>query len=272
MTLSAETSVRDDTNESRSKLAGVDTGVGEVLDMLRPMKTAIVNLQPEFSTVSQSRPLATMHERLKMAYGLWASITMADQANPQTAPALVEKSPRDDSRIQSKVIQSLKFEAMIMIARESQIDHPFPETFQWLLDDPRPGTGGTSAEGPPPPTKFKEWLESHINDTPFWVTGQPASGKSTLMKFMATNAQIRPCLQAWSGEHNLLTCSVYFWNSGSLGQRSQVASCQPFSTNFFDSGQTSVTLLPQDATSTSSSPEQTCPTPRTGLSKSFKAA
>ena len=187
--------------------------------MLRPMKTAIVNLQPEFATVSRSRPLATVHERDRMAGGLWTSITTAGQANPQTSPA-VENSLVDDSGIQSRILKSLEFEDMT--ARESQIDNPFPDTFQWLLDDQRPRTGGTSAAGAPTPTKFKEWLESQVNETPFWITGHPASGKSTMMKFISTNPQIRPCLQAWSGEHNLLTCSVYFWNPGSLGQKSQV--------------------------------------------------
>ena len=187
--------------------------------MLRPMKTAIVNLQPEFATVSRSRPLATVHERDRMAGGLWTSITTAGQANHQTSPA-VENSLGDDSGIQTRILKSLEFEDMT--ARESQIDNPFPETFQWLLDDQRPGTGGTSAAGAPTPTKFKEWLESQANETPFWITGHPASGKSTMMKFISTNPQIRPCLQAWSGEHKLLTCSVYFWNPGSLGQKSQV--------------------------------------------------
>jgi len=214
--------LRDDATESRRRLAGLDSGVGEALDMLRPIKTAIADLQPEFASASRTQPLETSPKRARMASGLWTSITTAeglDTPYPQPSPTKMETPPDEvETWIRSKILQTLKFEDIG--ARESQIQTPFPDTFKWLLEDqpPNKGTGDAIA---PPPTKFKEWLESQANEDPFWVTGIPASGKSTLMKFTATNPNVRQHLEAWSGEVPLLMCSVYFWNLGSSSQKSQ---------------------------------------------------
>ena len=188
------------------------------------MKTAITDLQPEFASVSRSKPLETVSQRVKMTNGLWASIATAEgvsTADPPPSPATVEQQPDDiDNRIRAQVLHTLEFQEMK--ARESQIETPFPDTFQWLLEDQRPNDESGGAGTTPPPTKFKLWLESKANDAPFWVTGVPASGKSTLMKFIANNPNIRRYLETWSRETPLLMCSVYFWNPGSSSQKSQV--------------------------------------------------
>ncbi|KAK3315626.1 hypothetical protein B0H66DRAFT_347710 [Apodospora peruviana] len=208
--------ISDDAIESRAKLAGVDEGVGEVLNVLRPIQKAIINLQPEFSNVSRGQPLATALEREKMASGLWTSITTADQPDFQLPPVINENPVQDDGPIHRRILRSLEFEDMT--ARGRQIETPFPETFQWLLADQGPESTNSVATAP---IKFKEWLESQTNDAPFWITGKPASGKSTLMKFIATTPGIETHLQAWAGGFRLLICSVYFWNPGSSLQKSQ---------------------------------------------------
>ncbi|TVY77947.1 hypothetical protein Focb16_v008034 [Fusarium oxysporum f. sp. cubense] len=99
------------------------------------------------------------------------------------------------------------------MAREGLIEDPFPETFQWLLEDEHPDSNQA--------LRFKKWLESSANKTPFWIGGNPASGKSTLIKSICTNAVIQEHLRRWSGDLRLLTCKVYLWNPGSIGQKSQ---------------------------------------------------
>ncbi|KAK4151838.1 hypothetical protein C8A00DRAFT_45022 [Chaetomidium leptoderma] len=194
------------------------SGVGEVLDILRPMKMTIDNLQPEFHNISRSRPLASELERHRVAGGLWTSIATTDQPDSQTSLGHIDKPLQNDSDINNRILRGLELKDMT--ARERQIENAFPETFQWLLDDDDgPESGKSSAR---PPTKFKEWLESQANEAPFWITGNPASGKSTLMKFICTQDQVQTHLRAWSGENRLLTCSVYLWNPGSSGQKSQV--------------------------------------------------
>ncbi|KAK3291573.1 uncharacterized protein B0H64DRAFT_295148, partial [Chaetomium fimeti] len=200
-----------------SYLDNVDSSIEEVLDILHPIRMTIDNLQPAFHNISRNRPLTTTLERDNIAKGLWTSIVTADQPHSQTFPGHIGEPFKDNSHIYNKILRSLEFEDMA--ARESQIDNAFPETFQWLLDDNGSQTGKPS---PTPPTKFKEWLESHDNETPFWITGNPASGKSTLMKFICTNDQVQTHLRVWSDQFRLLTCSVYLWNPGSLRQKSQV--------------------------------------------------
>lgn len=221
----ANRSRSEDAKDAREKLSGVDGGVKEVLDTLRPLRKTVYDLQPEFRDISRSLPLATEAERDRVAEGLWVSITAANEcasATPVDKSALgsgedYEKIPigiaPDDQNdyICDKILNSLEFNDIR--ARESQITTPFPETFAWLLQD---GSSKTPSVG------FKEWLESKANDTPFWITGKPASGKSTLMKYICNHPRVEQHLRAWSGEFQLLTCSVYFWNPGSSGQKSQL--------------------------------------------------
>jgi hypothetical protein len=64
------------------------------------------------------------------------------------------------------------------------------------------------------------WLENKTSE-PFVVTGKPGSGKSTFMKFIASHEQTRQALASWAGDKKLLVAKSYFWNPGSLLQRSQ---------------------------------------------------
>ena len=123
-----------------------------------------------------------------------------------------------EKAIRNRFLRSLEFEDMM--SRESQIETPFPETFRWLLVDSATDEGNRPS--PTPPTKFKEWLESPASEAPYWITGKAASGKSTLMKYICSNQQVKKCLNRWSGEFRLLTCSVYLWNPGSSAQKSQI--------------------------------------------------
>lgn len=59
-------------------------------------------------------------------------------------------------------------------------------------------------------TQFTRWLGSESKI--FWVSGKPGSGKSTLMKFIATNAVTERYLKAWRSGVRIL--SHYFWKAG----------------------------------------------------------
>lgn len=66
-----------------------------------------------------------------------------------------------------------------------------------------------------PWSNFKDWLEGDSND-PYWLSGKPGSGKSTLMKYISTEfssyCQSHDTLSAWG---DAVTCSFFFWNLGS---------------------------------------------------------
>ncbi|KAH7245326.1 hypothetical protein BKA59DRAFT_418362, partial [Fusarium tricinctum] len=65
------------------------------------------------------------------------------------------------------------------------------------------------------PTPFARWLMS--DSGMFWISGKPASGKSTLMKFIATNRLTRDNLEVWRPSVRILT--HYFWKPGSEMER-----------------------------------------------------
>ncbi|CEI70524.1 unnamed protein product [Fusarium venenatum] len=74
----------------------------------------------------------------------------------------------------------------------------------------------STASSDPEPTVFARWLGS--DSKMFWISGKPASGKSTLMKFISTNPSTKEHLAAWRPNARIL-CH-YFWKAGSVLERS----------------------------------------------------
>jgi hypothetical protein len=70
-------------------------------------------------------------------------------------------------------------------ARKTAVRRAHDETFQWLLNAPDEDIRST----------FRKWILG--DDEPiFWVQGKPGSGKSTLMKFLASNKETFELLQS----------------------------------------------------------------------------
>ncbi|KAI4705084.1 hypothetical protein J4E89_009378 [Alternaria sp. Ai002NY15] len=61
-------------------------------------------------------------------------------------------------------------------------------------------------------SNFIKWLRSE--DTLYWVSGRPASGKSTLMKFICTHKQTTEHLKMWANGNEVVTAEYFFWNAG----------------------------------------------------------
>ncbi|KAF4452083.1 P-loop containing nucleoside triphosphate hydrolase [Fusarium austroafricanum] len=195
--------------ESATTINTLGKGVETVQETLDDVKATIENLQPDFQNISRGR-LSSIPETERITSGLWTTIAAAGQVTSQ-ASSDVNAEEVQNHDICNRILEGLKFKDMM--AREGQIEQPFPETFQWLLEDQHPESNQ--------PLGFKKWLESTTNETPFWITGSPASGKSTLMKFICTNAEVQKHLSHWAGDRRLLTCNIYFWNPGSIRQKSQ---------------------------------------------------
>jgi hypothetical protein len=121
-----------------------------------------------------------------------------------------------------RILHSLYF--LDMNERASRIPPAFPNTFQWLFreDGPvekRQPEDGTVEGGQE--LTFPQWLRAQ-GDAIFWITGVPASGKSTLMKYIASHASLGDRLQEWAGEDRVHMAKFYFWNPGSKTQKSRV--------------------------------------------------
>jgi hypothetical protein len=131
----------------------------------------------------------------------FSTTDMASAQRPQPTH-LLDLSPSQRTMVEDVILEQLKYRSIGH--REHEIDSPHEETFQWILSDTSPmHEGGAS---------LVSWL---LNGSGvYWIRGKAAFGKSTLMKLIEM-------LTVWAGKNQLLTASFYFWNIGTIEQRSQ---------------------------------------------------
>lgn len=126
-----------------------------------------------------------------------------DDSVEQVASMLIDWAARADSlRKETTLLRSLRFEGMLN--RLEDIPDAEPRTFQWVNK---------------PAICFQDWLSK--DDGAYWVTGQPGSGKSTLMKYLSHHQETQRCLGYWADGNNLVTAKYFFWYTGGILQRSQ---------------------------------------------------
>ncbi|KAI7328881.1 hypothetical protein KC315_g6432 [Hortaea werneckii] len=95
-------------------------------------------------------------------------------------------------------------------ARREMVKPPWSDTFDWVFDETFESTTYWSS--------FPTWLKS--GSSLYWITGKPASGKSTLMAHIFHDPRTVDYLQQWSRGGRLLTLSFFFWRPGSTLQKS----------------------------------------------------
>ena len=116
--------------------------------------------------------------------------------------------------IQLKVIESLRFE--MISERRKRIVEAHPTTFEWLFAKTSPVEL--------PGVSMLQWLKARNGI--YWVSGKAGSGKSTLMKFLVSDARTRNALHTWAGQKRLIVASYFFWNAGTDMQKSQLGLLQ----------------------------------------------
>lgn len=119
-----------------------------------------------------------------------------------------------DVKKQQMVLRSLTFHSRPV--RHDSIKPAHQQTFAWALqttsmDDPK--IGATK-----PGLKLGNWLKAGHGI--FWISGKPGSGKSTLMKFVANDDRTLKLLSQWSSPGKAIIASHYFWNAGTVIQKS----------------------------------------------------
>ncbi|KAF5002501.1 hypothetical protein FGRMN_326 [Fusarium graminum] len=132
--------------------------------------------------------------------------THIPKANPRLAPA---------GLINDFILEGLAYKSMH--DRESQVTGAHAETLDWIFDN--------SPIEQSLRQKFRDsftaWLSGIELGPIYWITGKPGSGKSTLMRFLSSNAMAIHHLQKWAVEKPVTTAGFFFWTSGSRQQRSQ---------------------------------------------------
>ena len=117
---------------------------------------------------------------------------------------------------QISIIESLQF--LGMAERESNIKSAHPMTFEWLFNEDNDANDGGKQ------SNILEWLRR--GRSTFWISGKAGSGKSTLMKFFHNHKKTHSALRSWAGDRRLLVASFFFWNAGTLMQKSQLGLLQ----------------------------------------------
>ena len=117
----------------------------------------------------------------------------------------MEKHERTESEWRASLLGWLAFAEIS--DRRQKIKKAHRDTFEWIFEP-----GNT--------TGFAEWLQT--GDGIFWISGKPASGKSTLIKFVTDEERLHILLKKWTGNLPLVVASFWFWAGGTPLQKSLV--------------------------------------------------
>ncbi|KAK4077032.1 uncharacterized protein Triagg1_3999 [Trichoderma aggressivum f. europaeum] len=120
---------------------------------------------------------------------------------PSNIITLANHSSRDIWDLES-TIQSLRVHERD--ERLQQIDESAGCSFEWAFDDSSIG--------------LKKWLQK--GDGLYWVSGRPASGKSTFMKFLYHDKRTSQLLHGWYSKAAHVEANFFFHYRGNLIQKS----------------------------------------------------
>lgn len=109
---------------------------------------------------------------------------------------------------ENAVLRSLDYE--MRTTRRETIPTAHEKTFRWIFT--RQSTNQKLVG-------FMEWLDH--GDSPFWLTGRPGSGKSTLMRFISGHSNTLRALERVAAPRKAFIVEHYFWSAGTVIQRSQ---------------------------------------------------
>ncbi|KAM0559926.1 hypothetical protein ACHAPJ_003876 [Fusarium lateritium] len=147
-----------------------------------------------------------------------AENTVRSNISDSINQVLQDLNSRDQSRVFEKqheqLVQSLRFPEMN--SRMNHISRNYPRTFSWVFDAHKSFLSEfTFSRDPPKFDDLPTWLESESKL--FWVSGKPASGKSSLMKFIAFDARTSKHLKVWHPDFRIIT--HFFWKPGQALQK-----------------------------------------------------
>lgn len=111
--------------------------------------------------------------------------------------------------IENAVLAALFFRKMNI--REAQVQEAYKDTFSWIFNDPKEHHKRWS--------NFKLWLQQEGGC--YWIAGKAGCGKSTLVKFLASDNRTKAALEQWTNSDELMTATYFFWMAGTALQKNQ---------------------------------------------------
>ena len=121
-----------------------------------------------------------------------------------------------------RLLGSLKYPTMN--SRRNQIVDPHAETFEWIFTGPQTPDDDAMDDGAitmwydgslvmDASAQFCGWLQDP-DQSVFWVSGKPGSGKSTLVKFLADDPRTRTGLTSGPEPRDVVILSHFIWSAG----------------------------------------------------------
>ncbi|KAK4506153.1 hypothetical protein PRZ48_004118 [Zasmidium cellare] len=112
--------------------------------------------------------------------------------------------------LQAGILGQLWFEDIDRRIYELEQRPNHERSYLWLDDS---ATGAAKKMGQSP-ANFTSWLTS--SDNLYWISGNPGTGKSTLMKFLYSNPETKSKLEVWAQGRELLMAPYFFWEVGRI--------------------------------------------------------
>ncbi|KAH7240861.1 uncharacterized protein BKA55DRAFT_542169 [Fusarium redolens] len=175
-------------------------------------------VQAGFGSLAMEYLTGGLHERQKLKSEFIDALIARIHNSEARAPAdssSIQLSPQRRQHLEQIFISRIRYDTIQ--ERELTIKEAHKGTFRWIFKD-----NGTATS----PIGFKEWLVS--DDSLYWITGKPGSGKSTLMKYLlqpvdqsTDENRCNEYLQQWAGDQRLTIASFHFWAIGSDIQASK---------------------------------------------------
>jgi hypothetical protein len=138
------------------------------------------------------------------------SMRLAEQSEQIAEQTELLTRERDEEQAQ-KIVKSLKFDGMNN--RVQQITDAKDETYAWLFTP--------EAKGIAEAQQLVQFLNTGCGL--FWIYGDPASGKSTLMKYLRSPQREHTPLWRWEGDEEVTIACHFCWIAGSPIQKTQLA-------------------------------------------------
>jgi hypothetical protein len=131
---------------------------------------------------------------------------------------MIEHIRREDLTIRDAINVQL-LESLFFVTKADRyeaVHETHDKTFQWVFRPPEETI--QYAEGRSW-NDFGKWLE--FENGLYWINGKAGSGKSTRMECIVNHPDTNWYLSRWAGESKLCSAAFFFWNSGTVQQRSQ---------------------------------------------------
>ena len=204
------------TNKSREQVRSSESDHAEQFERLRDIQT----LEERTNTIVNSimGQVSSMNEwKAEIISAIYQQNTQVKNYAQMDllSSRISEQAEHQWARIQSeKLVERLKFQEMF--DRKSRISAAHRQTCEWIYAPPNPEQATWNS--------FVDWLEGE--NSLYWITGKPGSGKSTIMKYLYDNPRTMRHAYIWSQKAVVIKAGFFFWNSGTEMQMSNIGLMQ----------------------------------------------